>query len=116
MATITLQTLGRKLAEKRGKRGIRETAREIGISPATLSRIERGHLPDLGTFSKVCKWLHLDPGDVLASKRIADSTATIAVHFKKNQTLALGTAEALAQMILDAQRTFDRMAEADEDE
>lgn len=38
--------------------GMRECAKEIGISPATLSRIERGKMPDLMTYAKVCKWLN----------------------------------------------------------
>lgn len=38
--------------------GMRECASEIGISAATLSRIERGKMPDLMTYAKVCKWLN----------------------------------------------------------
>lgn len=37
--------------------GMRECALVIGISSATLSRIERGNMPDTLTFAKVCKWL-----------------------------------------------------------
>jgi len=37
--------------------GMRECSEEIGISPATLSRIERGKMPDLMTYVMVCKWL-----------------------------------------------------------
>jgi transcriptional regulator with XRE-family HTH domain len=36
---------------------LRDAAREIGTSSATLSRIERGRLPDIETFFKCCKWL-----------------------------------------------------------
>lgn len=36
-------------------------AKEIGISKATLSRIERGHLPDILTFAQVCEWLNKKP-------------------------------------------------------
>ena len=45
--------------------GVREFAREIGISAATLSRIERGKLPDIETFGKLCSVLKLDPADIL---------------------------------------------------
>lgn len=41
--------------------GMRVCADEIGISPATLSRIERGKLPDILTFAKLCKWLCANP-------------------------------------------------------
>ena len=37
--------------------GVRAAAREIGISPTTLSKIENGHLPDSETLKKVLKWL-----------------------------------------------------------
>lgn len=104
--TLTLQTLGRKLLEKRAGRGIREVAAEIGVSPATLSRVERGHLPDLETFGKVCKWLGVDPGEVLKVKPTVAPRPTAAVHFKKDRVLAPGTAKALADMILAAQRAL----------
>jgi len=55
MPRLTLQALGRKLLDKRGNRGIRDVAQEIGISPATLSRVERGYLSDLETFGKICR-------------------------------------------------------------
>ena len=38
-----------------------EASKEIGISKATLSRIERGSMPDMVTFLKVCEWLGTVP-------------------------------------------------------
>jgi len=52
---LTIHSLGRLALDRRGDRGIRAVAEEIGISPATLSRVERGKLPDLDTFGKMCK-------------------------------------------------------------
>ena len=106
MPKLTLQSLGRMLMEKRGTSGVRETANEIGISPATLSRVERGYLPDLETFGKVCKWLKVDPGQVLGAKPVAVPTPKAVVHFRKDQTLKPRTARALAEMILAAQRAL----------
>jgi hypothetical protein len=34
--------------------------KEIGISKATLSRVENGSMPDLLTFFKIVKWLGTD--------------------------------------------------------
>ncbi|MYK33314.1 MAG: helix-turn-helix transcriptional regulator, partial [Boseongicola sp. SB0670_bin_30] len=45
--STSLESLGSLVSEKRGMVGVRATAAVIGISPATLSRIENGHLPDL---------------------------------------------------------------------
>lgn len=106
MTKITLKTLGRKLNNKRGERGVREVAKEIGISPATLSRVERGHLPDIETFSKVCSWLGVDPGEILGMKTKEKTNPKIAVHFRKDKVLEPETAESLAQMILLAQRAL----------
>ncbi|HZE68928.1 MAG TPA: helix-turn-helix transcriptional regulator [Pyrinomonadaceae bacterium] len=106
MAKITLQTLGKKLADKRGKRGIRETAKEIGISHGTLSRLERGYLPDLETFKKICAWLDVNPNDVLSVATPSPTVPSAAVHFRKKEALAPETAQALAEMILAAQRAL----------
>lgn len=38
--------------------GVRETAKSVGISAATLSRIERGHAMDADTLLKVWAWLN----------------------------------------------------------
>lgn len=103
MSKLTLRTLGRKIVEKRGSVGIREAAQEIGISPATLSRVERGNLPDLQTFGKICGWLGIDPGEVLGFKP-ATARAPIAVHFRKESSIQPETAQALAQLILAAER------------
>jgi transcriptional regulator with XRE-family HTH domain len=54
---------------KRGNRGLREVAREIGgISASTLLRIETEHSVDLRTVSKVCEWLGLPPDDFFSHK------------------------------------------------
>ncbi len=109
MAGITLQTLGRKLSEVRGTRGIREVSEEIGVSPATLSRIERGNLPDLVTFGKICKWLKIDPGKVLgisAGDKGRNQQAKPLVHFRRDREICHETAKALADAILVAQNYF----------
>lgn len=105
MDRLTLESLKQKLVEKRGTRGIREVADEIQVSPSTLSRVERGFLPDLETFAKICKWLNVDPGEVLGIKP-SDQRNSIAVHFKKDQEINDTTAQSLAEMIKHAYRAF----------
>jgi transcriptional regulator with XRE-family HTH domain len=41
---------------------VRDVAPRIGISIATLSRIERGHAMDADTMLKVWRWLIANPG------------------------------------------------------
>lgn len=97
------------LTEKRKDKGIREFARELSISPATLSRIERGNLPDLETFEKLCAALAIDPADVLdraviPSQRINSAGSGVtAVHFKADAHYTPEAAKDLASLILAAQ-------------
>ena len=106
MPELSLDTLGQLVAEKRGSNGIRAIAKKIGISPATLSRVENGHLPDLENFQKICRWLKVDPSQVLGFNANAPGRPIAAVHFRKEQTMQLETATALADMILSAQRAI----------
>ena len=100
---FSLVSLGQMVARKRGKVGIRTTAREIGVSPATLSRIENGKLPDLENFAKICQWLEVDPASVLGFDPDDRERKTVAVHFRVEKTMAVETAAALQDLILAAQ-------------
>ncbi len=108
----SLGTLGRLVAEKRGKVGIRATAREIGLSPATLSRVENGQMPDLANFTKICRWLEVDPARVLGFEPETLARPVAAVHFRSRATVSLPTAGALQELIIKAQRM---MSEDDDD-
>ena len=99
----TLENLGLLVQEKRGSRGIREVAREIGISHATLSRVERGHLPDLENYQKICMWLKIEMTSIAGMADTKNSAPIAQVHFRKAPTVSPETAEALAKMILAAQ-------------
>ncbi|UVT17814.1 MAG: helix-turn-helix transcriptional regulator [Nitrospira sp.] len=92
---------------KRGAHKLRETAKEIGISPATLMRIEGGRIPDVATFGKVCHWLSVDPGEFLGFDAKAPQSSecvTISAHFKGESTPDPDTANALGKMILFAMK------------
>lgn len=104
--TLSIAELGRLIAAKRGSRGIRAAAIEVGISQATLSRVENGHMPDLATFAKICKWLDRDPREFLGleTSESAANEQKAVVHFRKKKTVSLETANALGQLILAAQR------------
>ena len=109
----SLKSLGRLAAQKRGKVGIRATARAIGLSPATLSRVENGQLPDLANFTKLCQWLELDPASVLGFDPANLDRPTVAVHFRGGRTMDVDTAVALQDLILAAQRMLTDEAEPD---
>jgi len=115
MPRLTPQALGLKLIEKRGDRGIREIAKALGTSAATLSRVERGHLPDLETFGKICRWLGVDPGDILGTKpETSRPIASAQTHFRKDQAVTPQTATALADLIIKAHQALVLLDEGEE--
>lgn len=91
--------VGDLLRKRRGSMGLRAAAREIGISPTTLSRIENGHIPDLGTLEKICAWL----GEELES---FTSLGELQIAFKKDQAIAPKTNKSLAKLIELANKQF----------
>jgi len=106
MPKSKLEMLGRLANERREEMGVgvRVAAKEIGISHATLSRIERGNVPDIETFSKLCDWLKLDPSDFLG--HYSKLPSGLSVHFRKNQSNTQETSKALADLIMAADEAF----------
>ena len=86
--------------------GIRAAAKDIGISPTTLSRIERGHLPDLKTLDKVCEWI----GEVPAK---FTGIGGLQIAFKKKTAVSQDTAKSLANLIELASKQFSEKIEAE---
>ena len=120
---IRIQELAIQLREKRGTRGLRETAQEIGdVSASTLSRVEKGKVPDLDTFIRICRWLDVSPDRFIigvehnseqdnASREVGDSTEntqTITVHLRAERTLEPKTAKALGHLIQLAYDAIER--------
>ena len=97
MRKATLENLGTIVREKRGGKGLREAAAEIGASAPTLSRIESGKMPDLQTFIKLCRWLEIDPATIMGISprpRDADESLSAAAHLRAKREVAPETAGA----------------------
>lgn len=118
-----LESLGAIVRERRGDNKLRETAREIGISAATLMRVESGRIPDLETFGKICAWLKMDPKVFLGIESThavqPDRTTTppmlsVSAHFRADRNPKPETVKALAQMVLYAMNSQPRTSEVDE--
>ncbi len=112
---MSLLRLGHLVRKKRGDEGIRAIAARIHVSAATLSRVERGHVPDMGTFRKICAWLEVDPNDFLGVAAAAKPEGTTvapsaapAVHFRADHTFTPEGASDFAQLILAAQSEMMR--------
>lgn len=107
MAHRTLANLGLMVRERRGARKLREVAGEIGVSAATLMRVENGRTPDVSTFGKLCQWLGVDPGTMLGYRTDADEPSDsgpglvlASAHLRADRTPQPATVSALARMIL----------------
>jgi transcriptional regulator with XRE-family HTH domain len=104
------KTLGNLLQQKRGSKGIRAAAGEIGVSPATLSRIENGRVPDLDTLRKVCGWLGVDPAEYLGGSEARQmGVSGLQVVFKKDRAVSPNTSKALGKLIIAAYRQFSEI-------
>ena len=104
---MPLEDLGRLVLAKRNETGlgIRAAAREIGISHATLARVEKGFLPDLENYDKIRDWLGIRQIERTSAPETSDAPQ---VHFRREKTATPATAEALARMILAAQAAWPK--------
>lgn len=105
MSKRKLESLGTMIKARRGEKSLRNAAKEIGVGAATLMRIESGHMPDIHTFSKVCKWLEVDPGEFLGYKPTTAEAPqpdrlVLSAHFRADRTPKAETVAALAKMIM----------------
>jgi DNA-binding Xre family transcriptional regulator len=106
MSALNLSNLGTLVRKKRGELRLRDVAEVVGISAATLMRVENGRIPDVTTFGKLCAWLEVDPGDLLGFKPQSSEVSTkpqtlfLTAHFRTKQTVTLDTANALAKMLV----------------
>jgi len=107
---IDLEKLAAHLRTKRGNRGLRVIADEIGgVSASTLSRIEQGNVPDLPTFMRVCAWLGVSPDEFvepeLEFKRKSEATSqtrlpeAIEAQLRHDGVLPTTTVNAISEMI-----------------
>ena len=87
---------GALVAGKRGRVGLRQTARDIGVSAATLKRVEEGGPPDLANFARLCAWLEADPAEILG----------INVAPGRREPIRQESVESLADMMMASSRAM----------
>ena len=114
---IDLDHFSAVVKAKRGGKGLRLTADEIGgISAPTLSRIEQGNMPDLDTFVRICRWLDKSPNSFVlndagqsesiigAQGSASDPPQKIEAYLRAEKTLPPETIQALSSMVKLAYR------------
>lgn len=102
---LDTQYLAALIKTKRGNRGLREIAQEIGgVSPSTLSRIENGKVPDMDTFLHICDWLQVSSEEFIKETDNRPQTEISTVdriegYLRADRELAPDTADALAKLM-----------------
>lgn len=102
--------LGESLKAERQRRqlSLRDLADQIGVSFNTLSRVERGHLPDLKNYDRIVRWLD-SPGETLFELPRAETPIThvIAKHLYTDSRLKPEDAGRILSVIQDM---YDQLA------
>jgi transcriptional regulator with XRE-family HTH domain len=103
-STLNSELLASMLKSRRGKKGLRDTAEEIGgISSATLSRVEQGNLPDVETFIRLCNWLDVTTDTFISGqnqeKREVSEKEKIVFQLRSSKELDADTINAMIHMV-----------------
>lgn len=92
-------------AERRKRRlSLRDVSYETGVSVNTLSRVERGYLPDLKNYQRLVEWLGV-PADTFLETSTPESPGgtleLVARHFRSDPSLTAEAAEKLTSLVQD---------------
>ena len=90
-------------ARRRDRRlSLRDLADETGVSFNTLSRVERGHVPDLKNFHRIVDWLGMPPETFLAASDDPPSTTSVITrHLMADRRLQPDAAAKIAALVED---------------
>jgi transcriptional regulator with XRE-family HTH domain len=101
--TEPLSQLGVLLKKRRRQKrlSLRDLADETGVSFNTLSRVERGHIPDLVNFRRIVDWLEIPPETFFDPEPTSSTPQAIARHLQSDRRLSSEAAERIAGMVED---------------
>lgn len=105
--TSDFRELGTRVSARRKRLGLslRDASAETGVSINTLSRVERGHLPDLENFRRIQAWL----GESQSTTREAVSIPeVIGAHLRTDPLLPGEAAEKIASIVKDLYEALAR--------
>ena len=102
-STLNNDLLSSMIKSKRQKKGLRDTAKEIGIGLATLSRVEQGNLPDVETFIKLCNWLNVSTDifttDTTPKKIVTSEKDSLIFQLRSSAELDPNTVAAIITLV-----------------
>jgi transcriptional regulator with XRE-family HTH domain len=106
MSDLHRPQLGDTLKVERRKRrlSLREVSYETGISVNTLSRVERGYLPDLKNYQRLVDWLEVPADTFLETGTTVSTAGTLGLvtrHFRSDPNLTAEAADKLTSLVQD---------------
>lgn len=87
-----------RVRNRRGERTLRDVAKELDLSIATLSRIENRKAPDVETFARLCHWIGDNPAIYLYPDNPADEDVAT-IQLRAAQAMSGETAAALMEIV-----------------
>jgi transcriptional regulator with XRE-family HTH domain len=96
-----ISQLGAILKARRREKhlSLRDLADQTGVSLNTLSRVERGHVPDLKNFQLIVGWLELPAERFLDAPGDASTPEVIARHLRADRRLPQDAATKIAELV-----------------
>ena len=108
---LVVEDLAKLLRDRRDTKGVglRAAAGEAGVSFNTLARVEKGHVPDIETFSRLARWVGRSPADFLGRGGVtSDSTPdVIETHLRGDPALPADAAGRIAAIVREF---YDQLA------
>lgn len=101
--------LGAMLRARRRARhlSLRDLAAEIGVSFNTLSRVERGHVPDIKNFQRIVEWLEMPTEAFLDPAAETLSTPEVILrHLRSDPRLTGRAVDEIAELL---ESTYHRL-------
>ncbi len=113
---LDLKALVEALDAKRRTVGIswRELARQAGVSPSTLTRMQQGQQPDVDTFSALIQWVGAAAEEFLATgaptpkEQSAEAAFAALMRSKSVKGLSAAERETLDAIVKAARTLLDR--------
>lgn len=100
---VDIDALQHLLKTERKRRGLslRAASDEAEVPFNTLSRVERGYLPDLANFRRIVEWLGIPPERFFQPTQLrAESTPdAIAQHLARDPNLSPAAAERISALV-----------------
>lgn len=114
---VDIDELRRLVGEYRRERGLslRAASEESGVPLNTLSRVEKGHLPDLANFGRLVTWVGLDPSAVFGAthrERAQSTTHDIRISLHNDPRLTEKAANQIAELVSNL---YENLAAAETD-